>query len=420
MRTLYLDCGMGAAGDMLSAALLELLPEPEEFVRSLNALGIPGVAFARERSVKCGITGTHLRVTVHGEEEGHAHAHDHGHDHGNGHDHGHHGHPHEHPHGHEGHHHHSGMEEIGHIVRDHLDLSERVREDVLAVYRLIAQAESRAHGVPVEEIHFHEVGTMDAVADITAFCLLMDRLAPDAVVASPVCTGFGQVRCAHGILPVPAPATAFLLEGIPSYGGHIRGELCTPTGAALLRHFADRFDQMPVMRVERTGYGMGQKDFEAANCVRAMLGETETPSDEVCKLECNVDDMTGEAVAFAMERIFAAGAVEVFTLPAGMKKGRPGILLQALCHEGERQAVLAAIFRHTSTIGVRESRMRRHVLARRVETVETPDGPVRCKISRGCGVERRKLEHEDLAGIARSEGISLAEAAARAGRYLDR
>lgn len=255
MKTLYLDCGMGAAGDMLAAALLELLPQEGRaaFVEELNGLGLPGVEFAAQPSVKCGITGTHMAVRINGQAEGEG------------------GHHHHHEHSHE--HHHSGMHDIEHIVGGHLDVPEGVKADILSVYGLIAQAESHAHGVPVTEIHFHEVGTMDAIADVTAVCLLMDRLAPEQVVVSPVHVGCGQVRCAHGILPVPAPATAHILTGAPIYGGKIRGELCTPTGAALLKHFASRFGDMPVMTLQAVGYGMGTEDFEAANCVRAMLGE---------------------------------------------------------------------------------------------------------------------------------------------------
>ena len=255
MRTLYLDCGMGAAGDMLTAALLELLPRPDEFVKRLNGLGIPGVTYHREQAEKCGITGTHITVTVDGHAEG---EHDHEHDH-------------HHEHDHEHHHHHSGMEEIGHLI-GHLPVSEKVRADIRAVYDSIAQAESHVHGVPVTDIHFHEVGTMDAVADVTAVCLLMEELAADQVIASPVHVGGGTVRCAHGVLPVPAPATAYLLRDVPIYGGAIQGELCTPTGAALLRHFVTRFGDLPVMTLEAVGYGMGQKDFPRANCLRAMLG----------------------------------------------------------------------------------------------------------------------------------------------------
>ena len=266
-RILYLDCGMGAAGDMLAAALIELLPQADSFIDELNALGIPGVRFSKEPSVKCGITGTHMHVSVNGqEEESHDH-HGHSHEHEHSHEHSHHEHHH---HSHQ--HHHSGLNDIEHIVRGHMSLPENVQDHVMQVYGLIAEAESKAHGVPVTEIHFHEVGTLDAVADITAVCMLMDRLAPEEVVVSPIHVGSGQVRCAHGILPVPAPATAYILKGAPIYGGAIKGELCTPTGAALLKHFATRFGDMPIMTVEAIGYGMGKKDFEAANCVRAMLG----------------------------------------------------------------------------------------------------------------------------------------------------
>ncbi len=289
----------------------------------------------------------------------------------------------------------------------------------MAVYGLIAEAESHAHGVPVTQIHFHEVGTMDAVADITAVCLLMDRLAPDKVVVSPVHVGSGKVRCAHGVLPVPAPATAFILKDVPIYGGEIKGELCTPTGAALLKHFACEFGPMPMMKVQATGYGMGKKDFEAANCVRAMIGEAgagfestahAAAADEIAELSCNVDDMSGEAVGFAMDRLFEAGALDVYTIPIGMKKSRPGLLIHVMCREKDKESILRALFTHTSTIGVRENRFTRHVLERSIETVKTPAGPVRRKVSRGYGVTRVKFEHDDLARIAKEKGISIAEA----------
>ncbi len=398
MKTLYLDCGMGAAGDMLAAALLELLPDPGAFVAELNVLGFPGVHIRTEPAVKCGITGTHFAVTVHGQEEGHGQHHHHHH------------HEHEHQHAHE--HHHSGLHEIEHIVRGHLALPERVKRDVLAVYRQLAEAESHAHGIPVSDIHFHEVGTMDAIADITAVCLLMDRLAPGEVIASPVHTGSGQVRCAHGILPVPAPATAYLLRDVPIYGGTVQGELCTPTGAALLKHFVTRFGDMPVMRVSAIGYGCGKKDFEAANCVRALLGETENAAGSVLNLSCNLDDMTAEAVSFAMERLFDAGALEVYTLSAGMKKSRSGLLLRVICRPQDRETIVQTIFRHTSTIGIRESVNRRYVLEREIQTVDTAYGPVRKKISQGFGVTRTKYEYEDLARIAREQNLSLKEAEA--------
>ncbi len=410
MKTLYLDCGMGAAGDMLTAALLELLPEREKMVEELNGLGIPGVEFSCEAASKCGIGGTHVSVRVHGAEESeemHDGGHDHGHHHHEeGHDHERH---HEESHDHEHHHHHhSGMHEIGHII-EKLPVPERIKKDILAVFGLIAEAESHVHGVPVNEIHFHEVGTMDAVADIAAVCVLMDRLAPDQVIVSPVHVGSGQVKCAHGILPVPAPATAYILKDAPIYGGEIRGELCTPTGAALLQYFASRFGAMPVMRASAIGYGMGKKDFPAANCVRALFGETEEAGDTVAELSCNVDDMTAEAVGYAMEAFFAAGALEVYTTPAGMKKSRPGVVIHVMCREDKKDEMAALIFRHTTTIGVRENISKRYTLKRFTETVQTPFGEIRKKISTGYGVTREKYEYEDLARIAKEQGKSIGE-----------
>lgn len=269
MKTLYLECQMGAAGDMLAAALLELHPDADGFVKRFNELGIPGVQMNRESAVKCGITGTHVSMKIYGEEEVSADVHEHDHEHHHHHhdgDHDHHDHDHSHTH------HHAGMHDIEHII-SHLELPEPVKENILAVYGLIAEAESHAHGKPVSEIHFHEVGTMDAIADVTAVCMLLHELAPELVIASPIHVGSGQVRCAHGILPVPAPATAYILREVPIYGGSVRGELCTPTGAALLKHFVSHFGATPVMKVEKIGYGMGTKDFEAANCVRAMWSE---------------------------------------------------------------------------------------------------------------------------------------------------
>lgn len=378
MKTLYIDCSMGAAGDMLTAALLELLPDPEAFLNRLRGLGIPGITVNAEKSIKCGICGTHFEVSVDGifEEDT---LHDH---------------------------HHGSMRDIRTIVAG-LKIPSTVKLDIMAVYNTIAEAESHVHGVAVDQIHFHEVGSMDAVVDITAVCLAMHELDPDQVIASPVHVGSGSVRCVHGILPVPAPATAVLLKGVPVYGGRIRGELCTPTGAALLKHFVTRFGDLPVMKVESIGYGMGKKDFEQANCVRMLFGQTDDPTDEIMELSCNIDDMTGEAIGFAMEILMREGALDVFTTAIGMKKSRPGLMLTILCRLTDAEKMVRLIFKHTTTLGVRKKICQRAVLDRKTETIDTPYGKIRRKVSSGYGVKREKFEYDDLADLARKQDISL-------------
>ena len=453
MKTLYLECKMGAAGDMLTAALLELLPDKQVFIDKMNSLGIPGVEVSATEMTKCGIKGTHMIVKVNGMEEHeyfhalkHAHSHEHEHEHSHG------GHDHEHAHSHDGHSHehvhehshehvheskghthehthdhiHTGMHEIGHIIAD-LDISDKVRSDVTEVYKLIAEAESHAHGIPVDEVHFHEVGAMDAITDITGVCLLMEMIAPDKVIASPVHVGSGHVHCTHGTLPVPAPATSYILRGIPTYSdGTARGELCTPTGAALLKHFVSEFREMPVMTVSNIGYGMGMKDFEQANCIRAMLGECggqAAPSDiappciaeggggcdTVVELACNLDDMTPEAVGFAVNALLEEGALDVWTEAIGMKKNRPGVKLCCLCRPEDRDRIVRAVFKNTTTIGIREYKCGRYTLGRRESEIKTPYGNVRSKVSHGYGVEREKAEYDDLAELALRNGISLAD-----------
>ena len=427
MKTLYLECNMGAAGDMLTAALWELLDDAQraEFLSTMNGLGLPGVEVRTEKAAQCGIWGTHMQVTVHGEEEksldvncGQGHAdgeHEHSHEHTHEQEH-----IHDHPHGGEGHHHHhhTGMAEIKAQIGA-LALPEAVRQNALAVFRLLAQAESHAHDRPVEQIHFHEVGTMDAVADVVGACLLIHMLAPDEILASPVHVGCGQVRCAHGILPVPAPATAYLLQGVPAYGGSVQGELCTPTGAALLRHFVKRFGPMPVMAAQAIGYGMGKKEFAQANCVRAFWGETADRQDEAARLSCNLDDMTGEDIAFAAEQLLAAGALDVWTQAIGMKKGRPGVMLCCLCRPEDAARLGEVMLRHTTTLGVRKTLCTRQVLERESRVLQAGEDTVRVKIAAGAGARKAKLEYEDLAAIARRSGETLAQVRRRLAPLLE-
>ena len=499
-KILYIDCGMGAAGDMLTASLLEAAfaadessAQPgsrvdrkrvEEFVKKFHEAGIPGVEMQIVDAEKNGITGTHVKILVHGIEEGtpeemqawehdhhhhhhddedehvhghhghyhhhddedeHVHGHHHHHHDDEDHEHGHHHHDHEHDHAH-GHHHahvHRSMQDIEAIVAG-LQVPEEVKADVRSVYKAIAEVEGKVHGKPAGEVHFHEVGTLDAVADITAVCMLIREIDPDEIVASPIATGYGTVRCAHGVLPVPAPATALLLKDIPSYAGRVNGELCTPTGAALVGHFADRFGQMPVMRTKAIGYGIGTKDFEEANCLRVFLGEEaenagprseardmadpglhgEAAEHGICngtatgdltpktvtELSCNVDDMTGEEIGFASERLFAEGALDVYVVPIYMKKNRPGMLIRVMCRTEDREKMVKAIFRYTSTIGIRESVMNRYVLHRTTEEIRTDDLTITKKNVEGYGTARSKYEYEDLAELARQKKCSLRKA----------
>ena len=385
MKTIFLDCGMGAAGDMLAAALLELLPEPAAMLERLNGLGLPGVVYEREIVRRNGINGSQMHVRIEGDEEGSGHEHAHTHVHG-----------------------HTGLKDIERRVGS-MDVPAPVKEDILSVFGLVADAESRVHGKPVPEIHFHEVGSVDAIADITAVCMILHELAPDEILASPVHVGCGTVRCAHGLLPVPAPATAEILKGVPIYGGRIEGELCTPTGAALLKHFVTRFGDMPALEAEKIGYGMGKKEFERVNCLRAFLGTMPDKKDTVCILSCNVDDMSAEEIGFALERLLEAGARDVFTVPLGMKKNRPGTMICMICDVPESDRLAAEMFRHTSTIGIRKFETERYVLERSESCRETEFGPVRVKRSCGYGTDREKIEYEDLARIAREQGRSVTE-----------
>lgn len=390
MRTLYLECNMGAAGDMLTAALAGLFEDPSEVVNKLNSLGIPKVRYRLEPALKCGIQGLQIRVLIEGHEEG-------VHENQSGSQESHHVYDH--------HHHHTSMKEIKDIV-DALSVSELVKQNALSVYQLIAEAESKVHGQTVEEIHFHEVGSMDAVADVVAVCYLIDRLKVERIIASPVRVGYGQVHCAHGILPVPAPAVSVLTEGIPVYSGNLEGEFCTPTGAALLKYFVSEFGEMPVLRVVKTGYGMGKKEFEAANCVRAMLAEEEQES-QIIELCCNLDDMIPENIGFITELLMKEGALDVYTTNIQMKKNRPGSLLTCMCNEADRAKFLTLIFKHTTTLGIREYDCKRYALRRKIETVRTPYGEVHYKYASGYGVEKSKPEYEDIAAIARKTGNSL-------------
>lgn len=277
MSTLFLACDKGAAGDMITAALLGLFEKPEDMVQKLNAMGVPGVEYTLGTVRKYGIQGNTMTVLVHGEDEedilGDHHAHWHGKDGEHAHevtDEHTYGHQHEDAHGHP--HIHMSLQDIRHIV-EHIQVSGKVREDILQVYGIIADAEAKAHGCPVSEVHFHEVGAMDAIADVAAVCFLIDNLQPEKIQASEIRVGNGTVKCAHGVLPVPAPATANIIQGLPWAHGRIDGEICTPTGAALIRYFADEFAIEPAVSVKRKGIGLGKRTFSSPSYFAAWTYE---------------------------------------------------------------------------------------------------------------------------------------------------
>ena len=511
MKTLYFECNMGAAGDMLMASLYEICDQKAFFLQTMNKAFAPyGIEITPESVKKCGISGTHMHVSIHGEEEGgpHTHAHnpisgehvhvqehaeltehvhthsadahdleqEHSHDadahsHGQEHSHDTDAHSHEHAHSHDADAHSHGQEHFHdtdahshehahshdadahsheHAHGDHthphvhasytaileqiqgLRLPEAVKKNAAAVYELIGNAEAKVHNSTLEQIHFHEVGTLDALADVCGVSLLLYLIAPEKIYASPVHVGSGFVKCAHGVLPVPAPATAELLKGIPFYSGSVTGELLTPTGAALLKHFVEKFQPMPAMTLSQIGYGMGQKEFEIANCVRAFLGDLDAPADtqtssaaatpdssteqhafgcddRIIGLSCNLDDMTGESIGFAVEALLDAGALDVYTLPIQMKKGRPGTLFTCLCETADKEKFTKLIFRYTTTRGLRYTSYERAKLTSTFETVSTPSGDIRIKKSTGYDTEHEKAEFEDVRAIAKKEGLTLDE-----------
>lgn len=413
MKTLYLDLNMGASGDMLMGALYELIEDQAGFLEKINSLKDLGVVVKARPDIKAGIAGTKMDVIIHGQEEESIdvdirthHDHDHHHDHNHNHDHDHH-HDHDHDH-HQGHHHHSTLGSVSEIIRS-MDLDEKVQADAIGVYEILAQAEAQAHNMPVDQVHFHEVGSLDAIYDIVGVCLLINSLGLDKILASPVHLGSGFVKCAHGLMPVPAPATANILAGVPVYQGSIQGELCTPTGAAIVKYFVDDFGPMPMMEIEKIGYGMGTKNFEAANAIRALLGtsEAESNGEKLVQLETSLDDMTGEEVGFLYEVLFSKGALEVYSTNIIMKKSRPGILLTVLVEEDKKDLILREIFKHSPTIGVKEFSLKRSKLDRQEVLVETSLGRVRKKVSKGFGTEKFKYEYEDLRDLSLENDLSL-------------
>lgn len=368
---------MGASGDMLGSALIDLFDDREKVLSELNSLGLPETEIKYETKTQNSINCAHLSIIISGEQEK--------------------------PDDEQHHRHGRSLADIEEII-DRLKADEKLKNRVKDVYKIIAEAESKAHGVQVNTVHFHELGMLDAIADITIVLYLLDRLNVEEIICSPVNVGNGEVKTAHGILPVPAPATEYILEGIPYYKSDIFSELCTPTGAALLKYTADKFTDEPAFgRVVKTGTGSGMKEFKRANVLRAFLFEDTSAVAELC---CNVDDMTGEEIAYASEKMLSCGALDCFVSPIYMKKSRPAYMLSVLCKNSDCEKFVRLIFKHTTTIGLRKYTPSRYTLQR--EFVE--DSGVTVKRSEGYGQTKEKAEFEDIKKLADEKDISVFEA----------
>ena len=447
MKRLFLDFQMGVAGDMLTATVLGLTDNPFRWVERLNAVGIPKVTYRLEPKEEGGLQGYHCTVAVNGHIEGEDIISDHRDHHNyNQHNHDqqaygherhdsqqHHKQDHYHLYPHHSHSHHTLLD-VQQIING-LSLPDEVKRDALAVYRLIADAEAEVHGTDVNMIHFHEVGAYDAIADVVAVCYVLHHLAFDRIMVSPIHMGYGTVHCAHGTLNVPAPATMKLLQGLPCYTDYqVKGELCTPTGVALLRYFGTDFGPMPVMSIESVSYGFGTKLYNRPNCVRAFVDtitlkedkaehsvenseqenardvtDTVYNADEIIEIQCNIDDMTAEEIGYAVEKLITSSALDVFTTSVMMKKQRPGTMITVLCHEEHRAEIEQLLLKHTTTLGLRFQKKERHILHRESGSIAHKGQVIRYKKAYGADGTSIKYEYDDLVTAAEALGISLLE-----------
>jgi len=380
VRIGYLDCFSGISGDMCLGALVDAGVPLDVIRQALAQLPISGYWLEAEKVLRAGISATRVRVVLADETSQPQ----------------------------------RGLGDVLQIVRG-ARLQAAVEEKVCAVFRCLAEAEARVHGTDADSVHFHEVGAVDAICDVVGTVVGLDWLRPDQVLFGTVSLGGGLVKAAHGSLPVPAPATAELLKGLPTVGGPVNVELTTPTGAAILKVLGCPSSQWPAMQIERLGYGAGARDLEELpNVLRLAVGTTETgaqtDADCVWCLEVNLDDMTGEEVGFCAEKLREAGALDVFTTPIQMKKNRPGVLLSVLCAPGDLAKMESLIWRHSTTLGIRRALWQRSKLTRRTETVQTPWGEVRVKLAfLGQECVRCEPEYEDCRAIAEREGLPLRE-----------
>jgi len=432
MRIAYLDCLSGISGDMFLGALVDAGVPAKLLEDTVAALDL-GARLEISKVVRGGIAATKVDVYAHGEkdmpreeflakkadhdhDDRHSHGHkhgqvpDHGHSHGHGHDHHDHDDEHEHAQSH-GPEHGRSLTEIRGIIEKSA-ITAKAKATAIRIFENLGAAEAEIHSTTVEQVHFHEVGAVDAIVDIVCAAVGADVLGVDEWICSPLNVGGGTVKCAHGTLPVPAPATLKLLKDVPVYSSGPQVELVTPTGAAIVRTLATRFASFPAMKVDKAGYGAGSREFaDHPNVLRLTLGEavaSGTYRDTICVLEANLDDMSPQVLGYAMERLLAEGALDVFSVPVQMKKNRPGALLTVLTKPEDADRLTKLMFSETTTLGVRRRDESRQVLQRRWETVETTWGPVRIKIANMNGtLSNYAPEYEDCRALAEAHHVPL-------------
>ena len=427
MKILYLECNSGISGDMTVAALLDLGASEAVLREGLQSLEVEGYELQVGRVSKSGIAAMDFNVILQNSprEHDHEHAHAHGHDHEHTHEHNH---SHDHRHGHEHHHGHShehrNLSSILGII-EKSGISPRAKALSSRIFGVMAEAEAAVHGKPVEEVHFHEVGAVDSIVDIVGAAICLDNLGIERVVCTPLREGSGTVACQHGVMPVPAPATMEIARthNIPLVVTDIPGELVTPTGAAIVAAIADSFAPPRDMMIRRVGYGAGKRNYpQTANLLRASLleaAEGGAPG-EVVQLDCNLDDITGEMLAFACEKLLEAGALDVWCTPIFMKKGRPAQLLSVLLLPEQEEEMAGLIFTHTSTLGVRVSGHRRRVMNRRAGTVDTAYGKVAVKECSYGEICKTQVEYESAKKLANAADITINEIFRSAYSELDK
>lgn len=432
-RQLYLECYSGISGDMTVAALLDLGADEQVLRKVLASLPVDGFEIAVTRKVKSGLDACDFDVILDAEHENHDHDMDylHGHDHHHTHDHSHehvhedgsvHTHEHHHEHTHEGHEHHHdhghhhehrGLHEILHII-DHADMTERAKETAVRIFEILAEAESKAHGVPADQVHFHEVGAVDSIVDILAVAVCLDNLDITEVIVPFLCEGQGSIRCQHGIIPVPVPAVVNIAQahGLTLKPTGVQGELVTPTGAAIVAAVRTSEKLPQTYRIAKVGMGAGKRDYEGTGVLRAMLLESgrAEDADTIWRLESNLDDCSGEVLGFVMDELFAAGARDVYYTPIYMKKNRPAVQINIICREADIEQLQNVLFRNTTTIGIRRCRMERTVLPRELRQADTPCGKVQVKVCRIGEEVRAYPEYASVVELCKTQNMSFQEA----------